>query len=62
MILYLLDKTYVIKGTRNLNILKKLYISYKINQLVKKINPDVIILDNSMLTYFVSTLTFRKKC
>lgn len=56
-----LDKTYVIKGTRNLNILKKLYISHKINQLLKKINPDVIILDNSMLTYFVSTLSFRKK-
>jgi len=56
-----LDKTYVIKGTRNLNILKKLYISHKINQLLKKINPDVIILDNSMLTYFVSTLSFSKK-
>lgn len=56
-----LDKTYVIKGTRNINILKKLYISNKINQLVKKINPDVIILDNYMLTYFVSTLAFRKK-
>ncbi|MCD0457537.1 glycosyltransferase family 4 protein [Chryseobacterium sp. LC2016-27] len=56
-----LDKTYVIKGTRNLNILKKLYISYKIDQLLKKIDPDVIILDNSMLTYFVSTLSFRKK-
>ncbi|MCD0480309.1 glycosyltransferase family 4 protein [Chryseobacterium sp. LC2016-29] len=56
-----LDKTYVVKGTRNINILKKLYISNKINQLVKKINPDVIILDNYMLTYFVSTLEFRNK-
>lgn len=56
-----LDKTYVIKGTRNINILKKLYISHKINQIVKKINPDVIILDNYMLTYFISTLAFRKK-
>ncbi len=56
-----LDKTYVIKGTRNINVLKKLYISYKINQYIKKINPDVIILDNYMLTYFISTLCYRKK-
>ncbi|MCJ8152383.1 glycosyltransferase family 4 protein [Chryseobacterium sp. SSA4.19] len=56
-----LDKTYVIKGTRNVDILRKLYISYKINRYIKKINPDVIIIDNYMLTYFVSTLMFRKK-
>ena len=56
-----LDKTYVIKGTRNSNIFKKLYISYQINQYIKKINPDVLIIDNYMLTYFVSTLFFRKK-
>jgi len=56
-----LDKTFVIKGTRNINVLKKLYISYKINQHIKQINPDVIILDNYMLTYFVSTLFYRKK-
>lgn len=56
-----LDKTYVIKGTRNVNIVKKLYISYKINQYIKKINPDVIIIDNYMLTYFASTLMFAKK-
>ncbi|OBW39942.1 Alpha-D-kanosaminyltransferase [Chryseobacterium sp. MOF25P] len=56
-----LDKTFVIKGTRNSNVIKKLYISYQIHQYLKEINPDVIIIDNSMLTYFVSTLTFRKK-
>lgn len=56
-----LDKTYVIKGTRNVNILKKLYISYKINRYIKKINPDIIIIDNYMLTYFFSTLLYRKK-
>ncbi|WEK71697.1 MAG: glycosyltransferase family 4 protein [Candidatus Chryseobacterium colombiense] len=56
-----LDKTYVIKGTRTVNILKKLYISYKINLYLKKINPDVIIIDNYMLTYFFSTLSYRKK-
>lgn len=56
-----LDKTYVVKGTRNINVLKKLYISYKVNQWVKKISPDVIIIDNYMLTYFVSTLDYRKK-
>ncbi|MGO4709806.1 glycosyltransferase family 4 protein [Chryseobacterium sp. 2TAF14] len=56
-----LDKTFVIKGTRNSNVIKKLHISYQIHQYLKEINPDVIIIDNSMLTYFVSTLTFRKK-
>lgn len=56
-----LDKTFVIKGTRNSNVIKKLYISYQIHQYLKEINPDVIIIDNSMLTYFVSTLAFRKK-
>lgn len=56
-----LDKTFVIKGIRNSNVIKKLYISYQIHQYLKEINPDVIIIDNSMLTYFVSTLTFRKK-
>lgn len=56
-----LNKTYVIKGTRNSNIIKKLYISYKIHQYITKINPDVIILDNYMLTYFLSILRYRKK-
>ncbi len=56
-----LDKTYVIKGTRTINIFRKLYISYKINQYLRKINPDVIIIDNYMLTYFFSTLRYRKK-
>jgi len=56
-----LDKTFVIKGTRNSNVIKKLYISYQIHQYLKKVKPDVIIIDNNMLTYFVSTLAFRKK-
>ena len=56
-----LEKTYVVKGTRNINILKKLYISYQINKYIKKINPDVIILDSHMLTYFCTTLSYRKK-
>jgi len=56
-----LDKTFVIKGTRNSNVIKKLYISYQIHQYLKEINPDVVIIDNNMLTYFVSTLAFRKK-
>lgn len=56
-----LDKTFVIKGTRNSNVIKKLYISYQIHQYLKEIKPDVIIIDNNMLTYFVSTLAFRKK-
>lgn len=56
-----LDKTFVIKGVRNSNIPKKLSISYQINKQIKKINPDIIIIDNCMLTYFVSTLSYRKK-
>lgn len=56
-----LDKTYVVKGTRNANVLEKLYTSYKVHQYIKKINPDFIIIDNYMLTYFSSTLRFRKK-
>lgn len=56
-----LDKTYVIKGTRNSDIFRKLYTSYKINRYIKKINPDVIVIDNHMLTYFFSTLLYRRK-
>lgn len=56
-----LDKTFVIKGVRNGNVLQKLHISYLINQLIGKINPDVILIDNYMLTYFISTLSLRKK-
>lgn len=56
-----LDKTFVVKGTRNINILKKLHISYKINQYIKRIKPDVIILDSHMLTYFITTLFNRKR-
>lgn len=56
-----LDKTYVVKGTRNSNFIKKLYISHKINKQIRKIDPDIIIIDNYMLTYFFSTLNFRKK-
>lgn len=56
-----LDKTFVIKGTRNSNVIRKLHISYQIHQYLKEINPEVIIIDNYMLTYFVSTLAFRRK-
>ncbi|MCW3170795.1 glycosyltransferase family 4 protein [Chryseobacterium sp. 09-1422] len=56
-----LEKTYVVKGTRNANIFKKLYNSYRVHQYIKKINPDFIIIDNYMLTYFLSTLAYRKK-
>ncbi len=56
-----LDKTFVVKGTRNANIIKKLSISYKIHQELKKINPDVIVIDNYMLTYFLTTLSWREK-
>lgn len=56
-----LDKTFVIKGTRNAYVLRKLIISYKIHKQLKNINPDVIIIDNYMLTYFLTTLSWRKK-
>ncbi|MCX8523565.1 glycosyltransferase family 4 protein [Chryseobacterium formosus] len=56
-----LNKTFVIKGTRNADVFKKLSISYKIHQQIKKINPDVIVIDNYMLTYFLTTLQYRKK-
>lgn len=56
-----LEKTYVINGVRNLNIIKKLSASFKIHKIIKKINPDLIIIDNYMLTYLFSALTFRKK-
>lgn len=56
-----LDKTYVVKGTRNANVFRKLFNSYKVHQYIKKIDPDFIIIDNYMLTYFFSTLKFQKK-
>lgn len=56
-----LDKTFVIKGTRNADIFKKIHTSYLVNQQIKKINPDVILTDNYMLTYFLTSLMYRKK-
>lgn len=56
-----LDNTYVIKGTRSSDIFRKIYNSYKINQLIKKINPDVIIIDNITFTYLWSAIRLRKK-
>ena len=56
-----LDKTFVIKGTRNADVFRKLYISYRIHQELKRIDPDVIVIDNYMLTYFLTTLSWRKK-
>lgn len=56
-----LEKTYVIKGTRNSNIIKKAYNSFKIHTVIRKINPDVILLDGHMLTYIISALFFRNK-
>lgn len=56
-----LDKTFVIKGTRASHIIKKIYNSYKIDKVLKKINPDVIIIDNITLTYFCSAIRLRNK-
>jgi len=56
-----LHKTYVVKGCRQMQILKKLSNSYKIHSLIKKINPDVILSDNTALTYLFSQICYRKK-
>ena len=56
-----LDKTYVVKGARQISIFKKLYESYKINKLVKKINPDIVLLDNYWFTFLFSAIYYRKK-
>lgn len=56
-----IERTFVIKGTRQRDLLKKMSDSYRINQCIKKINPDVVIFDNHTLTYFFSVLRFRNK-
>ncbi|KFF00370.1 hypothetical protein IX39_06870 [Chryseobacterium formosense] len=56
-----LEKTYVIKGTRQNNIVKKIYNSYRINKKIKEINPDIIILDSHLITYFLTAFNYRKK-
>ncbi|WBV61534.1 glycosyltransferase family 4 protein [Chryseobacterium camelliae] len=56
-----LEKTYVIKGVKQRNLFKKIYISYKINKILNEINPDVVLLDNHILTYFISAIKYRKK-
>jgi len=56
-----LEKTYVVKGCRQINIFKKIWNSYKIHKLVKKINPDVVISDNFLLTYMFTQIYYRKQ-
>lgn len=56
-----LEKTYVIKGVRNSNLFRKIYNSIVINNLIKKIDPDILLLDNCVLTYIISALFYRKK-
>lgn len=56
-----LDKTFVVKGVRNSNILQKINNSFKIHKLVEKINPDVVLVDSHMLTYAVTSFLYRKK-
>lgn len=57
-----LDKTYVIKGARQRDVIKKIYNSYRIEKAIRKINPDIIVLDNCLLTYFITTFKRRKDC
>lgn len=57
-----LDKTYVIKGVRQRELFKKVYNSYKINKAINKINPDIIVLDNCLLTYFITVFKRRNNC
>lgn len=56
-----LEKTFVVKGVRNSNILQKINNSFKIHKLVEKINPDVVLVDSHMLTYAVTSFLYRKK-
>ncbi|MGI9651847.1 glycosyltransferase family 4 protein [Chryseobacterium sp. RLHN22] len=56
-----LDKTFVIKGTRQSNIIKKIYNSYRINKKIEKINPDVIIFDSHLITYLLTAFKYRNK-
>lgn len=56
-----LEKTFVVKGVRNSNILQKINNSFKIHKLVEKINPDVVLVDSHMLTYVVTSFLYRKK-
>ncbi|MCD1116499.1 glycosyltransferase family 4 protein [Chryseobacterium turcicum] len=56
-----LDKTFVIKGTRQINVVKKLYNSYRIDKKIREINPDLIILDSHLITYFFTAFRYSKK-
>lgn len=56
-----LEKTFVVKGVRNSKIFKKISNSFKIHQLVKKINPDVLLIDSHMMTYLITSVFYRKK-
>jgi len=54
------DKTYIIKGTRQLNFIKKIYNSYRIDKIIDDINPDIVVLDSYLLTYFFTAFKRRK--
>jgi glycosyltransferase involved in cell wall biosynthesis len=56
-----LEKTYVIRGTRQLNIFKKISTSNKINKIIDEIKPDFIILDSHLLTYFKTAWKYRNR-
>ncbi|GHT07352.1 hypothetical protein FACS189432_02420 [Bacteroidia bacterium] len=56
-----LNKTYIVKGVRNSQFFKKIWHSYKIHLLVKKIKPDVVLSDSYQLTYLLSEIAYRKK-
>lgn len=56
-----LDKTIIIKGCKMSSIFKKIYNSFRIDALLKKDNPDIIVIDNVTLTYLISVIRLRKK-
>ncbi|MDR1652193.1 MAG: glycosyltransferase [Prevotellaceae bacterium] len=56
-----LSKTFVVRGVPNRQILKKLWISYQTHRLVKKIKPDIVMVDCQWgLSYIFTTLRYRK--
>lgn len=56
-----LSKTYVLKGYRNRDIIRKLFCSYQLYKIINKINPEIIICDIPNPLYFFPTFLYRKK-
>jgi glycosyltransferase involved in cell wall biosynthesis len=56
-----LDKTYLVRTYSNKKLVNSVKISFEIYQLVKKINPDLIVIDSHNITVFFTKLFYRNK-